>query len=489
MTARTDDKLWMGPGTLEIPLELFALNRRRLVERLRPKSSGNAIVVLQGGDEVPFYDTDTTYNVFRQESYFMWAFGAIEPGCFGAIEVNTGETHLFVPRFPPSYAIWMGPLHSLEYFGKKYNIPHVHYSDEIASVLEKLNPTVLLTLNGVNSDSGLTAKEATFDGIEKFVVDNTLLFNEIADLRVFKTRFEIAVMKYVVEVSSAAHRKVMRFAQPGKSEYQCESEFLHHCYSVGGCRFVSYTCICASHTNAATLHYGHAAVPNDRFINDGELCLFDMGANYFGYAADITCTFPVSGKFTPDQKLIYEAVLTSNLAVFRAAKPGVSWGDMHLLANRTLVEELKKGGLLKGDVDAMIKAGMGAIFQPHGLGHLLGLDVHDVGGYISGQPVRLQAPRGLEKLRTNRILGEGMILTIEPGCYFIDILLDEALEDPELSKFLVPDVIERFRGTGGVRIEDDVLITTEGVVNLTKVPRTIKEIEDWIAGKDNDKYN
>lgn len=147
-----------------------------------------------------------------------------------------------------------------------------------------------------------------------------------------------------------------------------------------------------------------------------------MGANYFGYAADITCTFPVSGKFTSDQKLIYEAVLTANLAVFEAAKPGVGWPDMHVLANRTLLEELKKGGLLKGDVDAMVTAGLGAIFQPHGLGHLLGLDVHDVGGYITGQPPRRQEPRGIEKLRTNRILQDRMVLTIEPGCYFVDIV-------------------------------------------------------------------
>ncbi|XP_971576.3 xaa-Pro dipeptidase isoform X2 [Tribolium castaneum] len=487
MSVRTDGKLWMGPGTLEVPVELFALNRSRLVERIRPKSE-KSVIVLQGGNEVSFYDTDTTYNVFRQESYFMWSFGVTEPGCYGAIDVNSGKAYLFVPRFPKSYAVWMGPPRSLEEFSKKYGIPHVYYVDEIASVLSELNPSVLLTLKGVNSDSGLTAKEAEFEGISKFEVDNRLLFDEIADLRVYKTDYEIAVMKYVVETSSAAHRKVMRFAKAGKSEYQCESEFLHHCYSVGGCRHVSYTCICASHTNAAILHYGHAAAPNDRFIKEGELCLFDMGANYFGYAADITCTFPVSGKFTPDQRLIYEAVLKSNLAVFNAAKPGASWGDMHVLANRTLLEELKKGGLLKGDVDAMVTAGLGAIFQPHGLGHLLGLDVHDVGGYITGQPGRRTEPRGIDKLRTNRVLQERMVFTIEPGCYFVDILLDEALTSPKLAQFLVPDVIERFRGFGGVRIEDDVLITKDGVVNLTKVPRTVQEIEDWIAGKDDNKY-
>lgn len=145
-----------------------------------------------------------------------------------------------------------------------------------------------------------------------------------------------------------------------------------------------------------------------------------MGGNYFGYAADITCTFPPSGKFTPDQKLIYEAVLNANLAVAEAAKPGTSWVDMHLLANKVILQELKAGGLVKGDVQEMLEAGLGAVFQPHGLGHLLGLDVHDVGGYLSGQPQRSNAIRGLDRLRTARTLQERMVLTIEPGCYFID---------------------------------------------------------------------
>lgn len=147
-----------------------------------------------------------------------------------------------------------------------------------------------------------------------------------------------------------------------------------------------------------------------------------MGANYFGYAADITCTFPVNGKFTPDQKLIYEAVLKANLAVANAARPGVSWLDMHVLANRVLLEELKAGGLLKGDVQEMLDGGLGAIFQPHGLGHLMGLDVHDVGGYLNGNPSRPTVPRGADRLRTARILEQRMVLTIEPGCYFIDMV-------------------------------------------------------------------
>ncbi|XP_065166338.1 xaa-Pro dipeptidase [Atheta coriaria] len=481
-------RLSMGGDTHQVPLELFALNRKRLVDRLRA-GNGKSIVVLQGGDEVPFYDTDTTYHVFRQESYFMWTFGVLEAGCFGAVDIATGKSYLFVPKLPASYAVWMGPLLTLDDFKKRYQVDVVNYVDDIAKVLGELAPTSLLTLKGVNSDSGLTAKEAEFPGIENFKVDNVSLFYHIADLRVIKTDYETEVMKYVTKVSSQAHRKVMRMAKPGKSEYQCESTFLHHCYSSGGCRFVSYTCICGSGNNGAVLHYGHAGCPNDKFIKEGETCLFDMGGNYFGYAADITCTFPTSGKFTPDQKMIYNVVYDANMAVFNACKPGVSWVDMHHLALRKILEGLKAGGVLKGEVDDMVKVNLGPIFQPHGLGHLIGMDVHDVGGYLPSEPPRPKG-RGEDRLRTARILQKGMWLTIEPGCYFIDPLLDEALANPEMAKFINKDQLERFRGTGGVRIEDDVLITENGCVNWTKVPRTVQEIEDWIAGVDDDsKYD
>ncbi|KAM3961517.1 dipeptidase C [Aphomia sociella] len=466
----------MGPGTYEVPLSLFATNRQRLADKL---VSGQ-IVLLQGGDNINHYDTDVEY-VFRQEAYFTWVCGVREPGCYFALDISTRKSHLFVPRLPEEYEVWMGKLLSCGDFKKLYAVDEVHYVDELRDVLKSLNPTSLLTLSGPNTDSGLTAREAVFEGIDEFKVDNEILLPIIAELRVIKTPEEIEVMRYVCKVSSDAHKQVMLYTKPGLMEYQCESIFLDHCYRVGGCRHVSYTCICGSGDNAATLHYGHAAAPNSKLIRDGDLCLFDMGGNYAGYAADITCSFPANGKFTPDQKLIYEAVLFARDAVIREGKPGVFWNEMHLLANRVMLEHLKKGGLLKGDVEEMIQNGVNGILQPHGLGHLLGLDVHDVGGYLPDCPPRAAAPSPLSRLRTARRLESGMLLTIEPGCYFIPRLLDNAKNNPAQSHFFNWDIIERFRGFGGVRIEDDVVITDDGVVNLTLVPRTIAEIEDFMA--------
>lgn len=479
----TTGKQCMGPHTYEIPNILYQTNRKRLLENLK-KVTGDSVVVLQGGCEVPLYDSDINY-IFIQESYFCWCFGVTEAGCYGIIDVVTGNAHLFFPRHPPEHAVWMGPLTPLETFKKKYNVEYVHYVDQIQTVLLELNRKTLLTLAGRNTDSGLDAIEATFEGIDKFNVDNKTLFPIIADLRVIKTEHEIKVIRYVVGVSSAAHRHVMRFAKEGVFEYQCESEFLHYCYKNGGCRHAAYTCICGSGINGAVLHYGHAGCPNDYMLQNGTLCLFDMGADYYGYASDVTVTFPVNGKFTPQQKIIYEAVLKANQAVIKTGKPGVSWPELHILANKVILEELKKGGLLKGSVDEMMEADLGAVFQPHGLGHFMGLDTHDVGGYLDGYPARPTRP-GLRSLRTARVLEKNMVITVEPGCYFIDCLLDEALADPKKSKFLVPEVLKTYRGFGGVRIEDDVLITEDGIECLSKVPRTIQEIEDWIAGKDDD---
>jgi len=289
------------------------------------------------------------------------------------------------------------------------------------------------------------------------------------------------VIRYANAVSSEAHKKVMKNIRAGMKEYQMESLFLHHCYSEGGARHVCYTCICGSGENGAVLHYGHAGAPNSKTINDGDMCLFDMGCEYFCYCSDITCSFPANGKFTADQKLIYNAVYEANQAVMKTCKAGVEWTDMHLLAERTMLGCLLKGGLLQGSLDEMMEVHLGAIFQPHGLGHFMGCDVHDVGGYLSFCPPRSDRP-GLKSLRTARTLKEGMVLTIEPGCYFNDALLEKAKQDPKQSKFLVWSVIDRFRGSGGIRIEDDVVITKAGCENLTKVPRTVEEIEKFMAG-------
>lgn len=383
----------------------------------------------------------------------------------------------------------MGAIATTDDIKKKYGVDEVFYIEEIDRILTDKNPALLLTLSGVNSDSGKTYQPATFEGIEKFPQDADILYPVIAECRVFKSPDEIEVLRYVAKVSSDAHKKVMRmpFMKSKHHEYQAEAVFLAHSYYVGGCRHMSYTCICGVGTNSAILHYGHAGAPNEREIKDGDMCLFDMGANYFGFCADITCSFPANGKFTDDQKLVYNAVLAANMAVQNTAKEGINWVEMHLLANRVMLEKMKEGKLLQGDVEDMIKAGLNYVFQPHGLGHLIGLDVHDVGGYLESCPPRPKKV-GPNRLRFARELKAGMYITIEPGCYFIKPLLEKAYADPNQSKFLVKENLDRFWTFGGVRIEDDVLVTKTGVENFAIVPRTVEEIEAWMANKDEIHY-
>jgi len=224
--------------------------------------------------------------------------------------------------------------------------------------------------------------------------------------------------------------------------------------------------------------------------------LTDQGHQVHHYASDVTTSFPVNGKFTEKQRSIYNIVLKCNRAVFDALKPGVNWKEMHLLSERIMLEGLKELGLVEGDVQEMLDGRLGFIFQPHGLGHLIGLDVHDAGGYMKGvceTPERDQRP-GLKNVRTARDMKTGMCMTIEPGLYFRDFLLDGELTKEQLDvslKYINREKIREYQQeVCGVRIEDVIAITDIGAELLSfGVPRTPEEIEACMRGDDWTKIN
>jgi Xaa-Pro dipeptidase len=470
----------MGASTLRVPMSLHAEARERLAERLRRRGVGEgAVVLLQGGEQQTEYDTDREL-LFMQESFFQYLFGVREPGFFGTVDVGSGRATLFMPRLPEAWGVWMGRIHPPEHFRDVYEVDEVRYVDELPNVLGGRKPQKVLLLSGKNADSGNMARPASFPGIDALPTDTALLYPELVEARVRKTEAELAVLRYVNGVSSAAHVAVMQACRPGLMEYQLEALFLHEVYAKGGARFTAYTCICGCGPRSSVLHYGHQGAPNDQPLRDGDLFLNDSGAEYHGYASDITCSYPVNGRFTPEQRAVYEAVLDANLAVQDAMKPGVPWPDMHRLSVRVLAERLRDMGLVKGSTDELLANHVPALFMPHGLGHLMGLDVHDCGGYPEGVE-RIDEP-GIRSLRCGRALEEGMVITVEPGLYFIDALLEPALADPKMRPLLHEDRVRRFRGFGGVRIEDDVVVTTNGADNLTDVPRTAAEIESVMAG-------
>jgi len=202
-----------------------------------------------------------------------------------------------------------------------------------------------------------------------------------------------------------------------------------------------------------------------------------MGSEHYCYCSDITCSYPSNGTFSEAQKEIYLTVYEAQRAVEAAIRPEVEWIDMHKLAERVILRNLAKYGFVQGEVEEMMECRLPALFMPHGLGHLMGLDVHDVGGYPEGRE-RIQAA-SLRNVRANRVLKEGMVLTNEPGVYFIRALLCPAMENPVQSKYLVKEKIQAFLDAefGGIRLEDDLIVTSTGCETMTKVPRTIDEVE------------
>ena len=304
----------------------------------------------------------------------------------------------------------------------------------------------------------------------------------MADTRTRKSKEEIELLKYINKVTIEGHIQTMKTIyqkiSAGKTiiERDVENYFFSYMRSKLYSRNHPYEHICGCGVDGATLHY----INNDQKLEPGKLILMDMGGLAGGYVSDVTSTVPVNGTFTDKQKAIYDIVLEANRAVKEKAKPGVSWTDMHLLAEEVILTGLQKVGILKkgANIKEMLDNRVCYYFMPHGLGHLMGLDVHDVGGYLSFTPERSKE-KGLDCLRTARILEKDMILSDEPGIYFIPYLLEQGFNDEKVSKYFEKDIIKDYFDFGGIRIEDDILITDDGCINLTEgLPRTTEEIQN-----------
>lgn len=461
-------------------------NRAKLLARLRPRPEvpQSAVILLEGGSEIGVYDTDTVWD-FKQESNFQYMLGVKEPDCKAVIRISDGHTVLLIPKLDRDYAAWMGPVKPPAWFQRAYEVDEVRYLEELPEVLSSvLSATSLLVLEGTNRDSGESPKPPQLEGLEAVPLAgseaNRALWEELAEARVVKSAYELRILQFANDVTSQAHIETMRGVAGGVREYMAEATFKYNA-AIRGCPRVGYHCICPTGKRNAILHYGHAGEPNPEVADPGSLTLRDMGAEYHCYTADVTCTYPVSGTFTADQKAVYEAVWEATLAVEHAIRPGVCYKDMHRLAQRTMLSEMSKAGLFLGDVEDMMKVNLMHMFMFHGLGHCLGLDVHDVGGYAPGVS-RQDDPSIQENLRCGRELQEGMVITVEPGFYFADFLMEEALADPAKAKFIDRQRLEQLRPVGGVRIEDDVVVTATGCRVLTNVPRTVAEIEATMAG-------
>lgn len=527
MSSDTGPFYSMGLQTYRVPLALYATNREKLLSCLRshygdnPNLAGKA-VYLEGGVSTTRDATDHE-PLFRQESYFHYLFGVREPDVCGCIDLDTGKATLFIPKLPEDYATIMGRIKTCEEVREEYGVDEVRYVEEVEKYLldivgrgasettseeaeekkdgsnhdnanaedsNSASPTSssaqILLMSGLNTDSGKTSAAPTLPkSLQPYANSTELLHNLLAECRVVKSPHELQLMRHVTELTSLAHVYTMTRTQPGMMEYQSESLFKHYAYYNFGSRHLGYTAICGCGPNGAVLHYGHAGAPNDRQLQDGDMCLFDLGAEYSCYGSDVTCSFPANGKFTVKQRKVYEGVLNAQIAVYNMLKPGVSYVDCHKAAEKEILKALVGLDIVLPGVktlEELVEMRLGAIFMPHGLGHLIGIDTHDVGGYNPGCPERIMQP-GLKSLRMARTMVEGMTLTVEPGCYFIDHLLDGSIADgSDFQKYINADVLSEFRGFGGVRLEDVVTITADGCDNYTLCPRTVEEVEHVCGG-------
>ncbi len=460
-------------------------HRENLWELFEAPTDG--IVYIQGASVQHRYDTDTEIS-FRQESNFWYLTGVNEADYHAILELKNRRLHLFTPKRDTLYAVWNGRVKGLDEIQSLYAPDELHYDVDLGNVLAELSPQQIFVLD----DRGkLSLTEALRSLPEEKSVKNyfgesvtdwvhvrtetTSLRDALTFCRLHKTEAELERMRFAGLVNSFAHNEVLKALQPDVYEYEMKAVLDAHLVR-HGLLHPAYNGIFASGANSAILHY----VENIRQMKDGELFLIDSGYEFEGYSSDITRTWPVNGRFSEDQRIVYSAVLEGQKAAILAAKAGVKMEDLHMMTTRVMMEGLLDAGFLKGSVEEIMEKNIFALFFPHGLGHFLGLDTHDPGGYPKGVE-RIDRP-GIRYLRVRRELEEGMVITIEPGLYFIPALLRPAFENTDQKACLNVNRLEEMLSFGGVRIEDNLVILEGGNENLTSVAKEIEDIEALYRG-------
>ncbi len=431
----------------------FSRRRATLIERMN--RGGGGIAVVPTAPEV-IRNRDAHF-AFRADSYFHYLTNFDEPeAVLVVIAGATPQTILFCREKNVEKEIWdglrFGPQAAAESFGFDAAYAIGDLDARLADLLAD-QPVLWASLGhdaawDARISTALNAVRARTREGKRAPAAIRDVRAELDAMRLVKDDAEIALMRRAGEISAAAHARAMRFARAGRYEYEVEAELLHE-FRRQGCQAPAYNSIVAGGGNACVLHY----ISNNACLKDGELLLIDAGGEYAGYAADITRTFPVNGRFSGPQRDIYALVLAAQEACIDVVKPGAAFNDYHDVATRTLTQGLIDLKLLDGSLDGAIESGSYKRFYMHRAGHWLGRDVHDAGEYKNGDDWVCLQP--------------GMVLTVEPGCYIRP----------------GDDVPEAFWNIG-VRIEDDIVVTADGNANLTAgVPKDIAGIEALMAAR------
>jgi len=445
---------------------------------------GSGLTLFLGNDESPMNYADNAYR-FRQDSSFLYYFGLDTPSLTALIDIDEGTEAIYGDDLTVEDFIWTGPLPSLRDRAAQVGVEGTMALSRLGDVLARArdrgrtihflppyraeNKLKLLSWLGIPPD------RATAEA-------SVALIRAVVDQRSIKSPEEIAEIEKAVDVSVDMHLMALRMAGPGVAEAQIAAAVHQVALASGG--GLSFPIIATVH--GEVLHQ-HAQVDT---LRSGGLFLLDAGAETaLHYAGDLSTTMPVDPRFTERQKDIYRVALEAHETAKASLKPGVRHLDVHLVACRRIAEGLKDLGLMKGDIDEAVRRGAHALFFPCGEGHMMGLDVHDMEdlgevyvGY-EGQPKSTQF--GLKSLRLARPLLPGFVVTVEPGIYFVPQLIDKWRAENRFPEFLNYDRIEAYKDFGGLRNEEDVVITADGHRVLgRKKPLTIEEVESAVRDPD-----
>ena len=454
------------------------INRR---DRLR-KEIGSGLLLFPGNSESAFNYPANTYT-FRQDSAFSYFFGLDHPDFVGVMDIESGIDYIFGDEVDLDDIIWMGPQPTVSEQAARVGV-------ESTATLEALEGFLTTAINKGRKVHYLPPyRGETMIQLEHWLgIHHTKLKQSVSlelikgviKLRSIKDELEIADIESMVDVAYDMHTTAMKMAYPGIKEQVISGAIEGISLAYGGP--VSFPVILS--VNGQVLHnHGH-----NNFLRQGQLLVVDAGAeSSLHYASDITRTCPVGGRFSQRQKEIYEIVLAANMKGIATTKPGIPYRDSHFAACETITQGLKDIGLMKGDVKEAVAAGAHAMFLPHGLGHMLGMDVHDMEGlgqiYVGyDDEFRPSEQFGTAYLRMGRRVQTGMVITNEPGIYFIPELIDLWRSQGKFTEFINYEMLETYKDFGGIRIEDDILVTETGCRVLGKpIPKTVDEVEAIMA--------
>ena len=444
---------------------------------------GSGVIILFGNNEAPANYPANAYSPFRQDSSFLYYFGQHRDGLVGVIDIDNGTESLVGDDIDIEDIVWYGAVESVSNLAAQVGISHTAPMKELKSVCNEAlrlhrkihflppyrhdNMIQIMDLLGIHPS--LQRESASME-----------LIKAVVKMRSTKEPQEVEAIERACEVGYQMHIAAMGNAKPGVTER-----------FVGGIVDGTANSL-ASKVSFATIFSQHGEImhgsPSEARLEPGRLALCDAGCELDNYCSDHTRTYPVSGKFTQRQLDIYKIVEECHDHTLKVARPGVRWYDVHMDICRLMTERLKELGLMRGNTDDAVEAGAHAMFMPHGLGHMMGMDVHDMEGlgqqYVGfDEETRPSTQFGTNCLRMGRRLEENFVVTDEPGIYFIPALIDDWRSSGHCKDFINFDLLETYKDFGGIRIEDDLLITKDGCRFLgnSRIPYHPADVEAFLA--------